>query len=410
MSKVRSATRTPGVRKIESQTKRGLTVRYEVMHRLNGTLTHEGTYETYDEACRVLRRVKASVDDDLYVPRRSGEVTFGEVGQQWLAKKVGRRSRTYNGYEAILTGRRLAPFADLPVKRMTYDRIGTFVAGLQAEGLAPSTVKHHLSVIRGVLGEAVKLRLLRTNPCHDVEKPTVGVPETYELQMSEVESLIQHAGYIHERWGLLVATAAYSGLRAGELAALRVQRVNLAAGTIDVRESLTKGLDGKPALTQPKSRAGRRTVRELPPSLTSTLARYVTTEALDPSDYLFGHKDADGVSHAFDHSNFYRRVFQPAARAAGLPMDKRVHPVTVRFHDLRHFHAAMLLGDEATSLKDAQAQMGHASLAMTTDRYAHVLATSGKGRGSRVDAARAAAQVEASAASNVVPLRQRASG
>jgi len=105
-------------------------------------------------------------------------------------------------------------------------------------------------------------------------------------------------------------------------------------------------------------------------------------------------------------------VFIPAARAAGLPVDKRPGEPVVRPHDLRHFHAAMLLADPETTLKDAQAQMGHTTLALLADRYAHLMATSGKGRAARMEAARVAAQrqaVSATAGENVTALPQRTS-
>ena len=411
-TRTKTKTTTPGVYKVETVTKDGTRTRYEVLHRINGRLVNEGTYPAYADACAVLRRVRASVDDATYVPRRSGEATFGQVADQWLAKKAARKPRTVVGYRALLSGR-LAAFHDVPIKRMTYDRVSTFVAAMQAEGKAASTVRNNFNVIKGVMDEAVKQRLVKTNPCHDVEKPAVQMGETYELQVEEVERLILEAHRVEPRWGLLIATAAYSGLRAGELAALKVRRVNFAAGSIDVRESLTFGLDGKHLVTAPKSRAGRRTVRELPPSLTTALARYVDDAGLSLDDYLFGWRNAAGESQPYRHTNFHRRVFTPAARAAGLPVDKRPGEPVVRPHDLRHFHAAMLLADPETTLKDAQAQMGHTTLALLADRYAHLLATSGKGRATRMDAARVAAQRQAVAAvsgANVTALPQRDAG
>ncbi len=97
------------------------------------------------------------------------------------------------------------------------------------------------------------------------------------------------------------------------------------------------------------------------------------------------------------HANFYRRYFKPAV-AAALPPDKH----GVRFHDLRHTCAALLIGAGAHP-KAIQERLGHKSITMTLDRYGHLLPGLGDALADALDATHTAAQTPAQ---NVVPLRR----
>lgn len=195
------------------------------------------------------------------------------------------------------------------------------------------------------------------------------------------------------RWSILVETAAFSGLQAGELAALQVREFDSARATLSISRSLpTKGR----VLGRPKSAAGLRDVDGLDPGLCDQLRGLAKGKRA--TDYLFGYVDDGGVSHPYNHLNFYRRHFQPACEDLGIAM---------RFHDLRHFFASLLLS-EGEDLLNVSRLLGHASASFTVDTYGHVMPREANGRGARVAARRAVARGEERGVRKPAPKRTTA--
>jgi integrase len=166
------------------------------------------------------------------------------------------------------------------------------------------------------------------------------------------------ADAIDEPYGVLVRFAAYTGLRAGELAALRVGRVDLLRGSVDVREAYAE-VHGALVLGPTKT-YGRRTVA-LPRFLCDELGAYLVGRDVSPDAHLFTSPDGGPLRQ----SNFYRRTFKPAVRAAGLPDG-------LRFHDLRHTCAALLIAQGAHP-RALMERLGHSSVTVSLDRYGHLL-------------------------------------
>lgn len=384
-------TKTPGVRKVTRTYGDGrVTIKYEVRHtNPEGEVVNGGTYDDYRTACQVLIDLRGRVQQGTYIAPESGRVLFRSVAEDWYAGTAKRKQRTRAGYRGILD-HRLAPLHNVQVGRLRYREVNRFVSGLSEEGLAPSTVRNVLLVLRGVLEEAVKQELIAKNPCLLVDKPKLVKSDIAPLEIADVEALIAE---LPAPWDLLVELAAYSGLRAGELAGLRVGRVDLLRREVTVAQTVVD-VRGRLVFDKPKSKAGQRTVRELPPSLCQRVARHVAASGLAKGDLLFGQ---DGIK-PLRHGQFYRRHFLPAARAAGL--------TRVRFHDLRHFYASLLISDPETSPLEVSQQLGHTTVALTMDRYAHLFHNAGQGRGDRLEHRRQAAQHDGV----VVPLRSVESG
>ncbi|MHA3838258.1 tyrosine-type recombinase/integrase [Terrabacter sp. AAH1] len=168
------------------------------------------------------------------------------------------------------------------------------------------------------------------------------------LSAAEVARLVEAA----QRDGLSVAVLAFCGLRFGELAALRVRRVNLLRRRLVIAESVTE-VAGRAVWSLPKTNRTR-TV-PFPPSLAQWIERQC--QGKGPEDLLFTAPDG-GVLRL---GNWRRRVFDPACRAAGV--------IDVTPHDLRHTAASLAIASGA-NVKAVQQMLGHASAAMTLDVYA----------------------------------------
>jgi integrase len=185
----------------------------------------------------------------------------------------------------------------------------------------------------------------------------------------QVEAL---ASSIDARHATLVRLAAYTGLRAGEICALRVGRVDLESGRITVAQSVTEVPGHGLYFSEPKTYE-RRSVT-LPAFLVDELAKHLVTRPDDPAALVFTSPEGSTLNH----KNFYRRHFKPALNAAGLP-------AITRFHDLRHTCAALCIALGAHP-KAIQERLGHSSITVTLDRYGHLFPELDESLTTRLDA------------------------
>ena len=170
------------------------------------------------------------------------------------------------------------------------------------------------------------------------------------LTWPEVEEL---AAATVEPYGRLVQLAALTGLRQGELFALRDRSVDLHAMTLSVEHGVYAG-----ELVSLKTRASRRRV-DLSAKAAALLRRQLFARTPTPLGLVFH----SPVGRILNDDNFRHRIFVPAVRRSGLG--------PLRFHDLRHTYAALMVAAGAHP-KYLQAQMGHSSIRVTLDLYGHL--------------------------------------
>jgi integrase len=174
-----------------------------------------------------------------------------------------------------------------------------------------------------------------------------------------------------DRWSALYVLALTTGLRQGELLGLRWEDVDLGSATLRVRHTLQPpGFpNGAPArLTPPKTRRSLRGVH-LPHSSVQALFRHRELQDVERSRSN-GTWQGRGLvlpntlGGYADHTNLMPRHFKPLLRRAGLP--------DIRFHDLRHTCATLLL-TKGVHPKIVSEMLGHSSIAITLDIYSHVI-------------------------------------
>ena len=170
-------------------------------------------------------------------------------------------------------------------------------------------------------------------------------PERPVLTVAQVYALADAVG---GRYRGLVLLAAFSSLRWGELVALRRSDIDVQARTVRVSRQLSERLGGGFAFGPPKSEAGKRTVA-IPYVIMPDLAAHIVTYAQPGNDGLVFTSPEGGLLR---RSNFIRRAWQPALRAAGLPL--------IHFHDLRHTGNQLAAGAGA-NLRELMDRMGHST-------------------------------------------------
>lgn len=327
---------------------------------------HAKHFERKVDAERFRAGIASQLLTGSYVDPARSRVTMREWSTRWLAGlqvKPSTRAR----YESEVRSRIVPAWGSVPLSGVAHADVVGWVAGLSASGLAPATVRHAHRVLSLMLGLAVRDGRLSRNPADGVRLPAASTPQKRFLTHAQVADLAEAAG----DYGLAVRVLAYAGLRFGELAALRVERVDLLRRRIEVVESVTE-IAGRASFGTPKSHQ-RRSV-PIPRGIAEDLAVRLAGRA--PGDFVFPAPDG-GV---LGLGNFRARVFDPAARAAGLG--------GLTPHELRHT-AASLAVSAGANVKSVQRMLGHKSASMTLDVYSGLFDDDLDAVAERLDAAAA---------------------
>jgi len=213
---------------------------------------------------------------------------------------------------------------------------------------------------------AVKWRYLPRNPADDVDKPKVRRADVRPPTRDELGHLLEVANAAEDRLAALWTLAIYSGCRQGELLGLSWDDVDLDRGTMTVRRELVAVHDHVPQFGDPTSETSRRTL-SLPAVAVAALRAH---KARQNSERLSAAVWADNnlVFSSQAGTPLIRRNvlrdFKTALKRAGLPQ-------AVRFHDLRHAHATLMLR-AGVPLKIASGRLGHSSIGITANLYQHL--------------------------------------
>lgn len=345
--------------------------RWEARYRGPDGRQHAATFRNKTEARRFLERSSADRQRGDWLDPQLGQTKFSQWADEWLATTVHLKPKTRVGYESMLRTHVRPFFGRRAVSTIVAADIRRLMSELDASGAAPGTIRSAFNVTRLVLGTALQSGAIRANPCTGLRQPRSAHREMHFLTPEQVELLAEEVahppinlrGGEHRReaypaFGLLVRVAAYTGLRAGELGAIRVRRVDPLRGTIHVAESLAD-IRGHVVFGPTKTYATR-TV-PVPRVLAQEVGQHLATVGRDPDALVFTSPDGGPLRH----QNFYRRFFKPAVGRAGLP-------ATLRFHDLRHTYAALLIAQGAHP-RAMMERLGHSSVTVTINTYGHLM-------------------------------------
>jgi integrase len=231
-----------------------------------------------------------------------------------------------------------------------------WVSDLEADGVGAHAIKRAYRIVDNVFAMGVRLGMLTANPVpqHKSERPNVpkSKPGVF-LEVEEVERLAEAIDPAFKTW---VFTVAYTGLRFGEAAGLRVRDVDWLRRTLTVNQQLTE-VNGRLMFGAPKTRTGRRTI-DVPRFVMSLLEAQAIGKG--PEDLLFVGANAAPLRR----SNFLSRIWRPAVDKAEI--------TCCTPHALRHSYASWLLA-QGTPINEVSAALGHSQPSTTLNIYAHVM-------------------------------------
>jgi integrase len=304
------------------------------------------------DAKRFLARMQSQLLDGSYVDPAAGQMSLAAYAASWQAAQV-HRPTTVAQVDAHLRNHILPHFGDRAIASIRPTEVQAWVRG-RAEVLAPSTVEVVYRIFSSMLSDAVADRIVARNPAKGVKLPRKQAEPIVPPTVDQVEALL---GEMPERYRAMVTLAAGTGMRQGECFGLSVDRVDFLRRSINVTRQLVLAGSGPPEFGPPKSEASIRII-PLPEVVGTALA--VHLEQWDTGEHGLIFTDAKGNAI---RRNRFNEIWRPATVRAGAE--------GLRFHDLRHFYASLLI-NHGESVKVVQARLGHASASETLDTYAHL--------------------------------------
>jgi len=328
--------------------------------------------KTRAEVSRKLTEAMADRDGGFLY--EAGKLTISEYLDCWLADAVKGtvKETTYANY-AYITHKHISPaLGHVKLKTLTPAHVRSFYGEKARTNLSAATVKKMHVVLRKALSQAVSDGLIPRNAADGVKPPRVSAPGEEIKPLDSEECALFLEASRGERLEALYMVAVHCGLREGELLALRWEDVCLedAKPAVLVRRTLTRGENGRGWVVGASTKSGQGRRVRLTRQAASALKDHRKRQ-LEERLRLTGLWQDQGLvfpnetGSLFNPSNLRNRSFKRIKARAHVRED-------LRFHDLRHTCATLLLS-EGVNVKVVSELLGHASITITLNTYSHVL-------------------------------------
>ena len=319
--------------------------------------------KTREEVSRKLTAALRDREDGLPAP--SERQSIAQFLNDWLeTAKPTIRPSTHRRYEEYVRLHVLPALGRVRVSALTPQHLQKLYAQKLKDGLSPTSVAHLHAVLHRALSQGVRWGVVSRNVAQAVDPPRIQRKEFQALNAEQAKRLLGAAR--GDRLEALYVLALTTGMRQGELLGLRWQDVDLEMGALQVRVTLQRG----GTLGEPKTDKARRQIILVEIAM-DALGRHRNNQwqerigagaAWADHDLVF----TNTLGGPVDANNLRKRSFPALLRRAGLPR--------IRFHDLRHSAATLLLS-LGTNPKVVQEVLGHSQIGVTMDVYAHKLPT-----------------------------------
>jgi integrase len=315
-----------------------------------------------DTKAEVIEKLRALQNETGHLPAEVKQLTVGQYLKAWLEEiKASRKHTTHDRYSLLVDRQMIPHIGTMKLVKVSTLHVEQFFTDLRQAGESDWTV-HHVAVVLGTaMKTAVRKGLLLVNPLSMVTKPRLPKSETTFWDQAQARTFLAAAE--GDRLFALYPLAFTTGMREGEMFGLQWPDIDFAQGFLTVRRLLEE-VRGKFALRDPKTDPSRRRI-DLPHLALQALADHrkaMLAEGQDMQGLVFC--DTDGGP--LRRSNVARRSFFKIIARAGLPK--------IRFHDLRHSAASLLLA-AGENPKVVQERLGHSRIETTLNIYSHVVPT-----------------------------------
>jgi integrase len=327
---------------------------------------------TKREANKYLQRILGEIESGSYSDL--GNITLKQYLDKWIiayCTPANLQPKTIRSYASTINNHIIPYLGRHKLNNLKAAHIADYYALMSkprtegGAGLSPTTVLYHHRILHQALKHAVNQDYLKQNPVAKVQPPRKNQPDIKVLSVEQARYLITR--YSEEQIYLPVFLALMTGMRVAEIAALRWQNVDFDNRTLSVTNALQRQ-ENRLVLKEPKTKKSRRFI-PVPEQVVVVLKkererqdRYRETlgEGYDCRDFVCAWEDGKPYDPEWIGKQWVKLVAS----------DNKI-PNGVRFHDLRHTHATILLSQNI-NLKVIQERLGHESIVTTGDIYSHV--------------------------------------
>lgn len=324
-----------------------------------------GGHATKKEAEKTLTQKLQEINTGSYF--EASDDSFGSYMTRWMEdKRTTIRPNTYRSYAWLVNLHIVPSLGHIPLSKLTPAHLQTFYSklGKKDKPLSNRSIQFAHTLIHEALNRALKWGLVGRNVAEAVDPPRVEKNKGTSWTPGQTVAFMEEA--IQNKYGIAFELAIYTGMRKGEILALHWEDIDLDGMTLRVRYSLTF-VKGEALFQQPKTERGRRSIA-LPESLVLSLRRHKALQARERLQMGSAYNNHDLV----------------VCRATGAPLNprnlddswysllKKTQLPKIRFHDLRHTHASLLL-QQGVHPKIVSERLGHSNINITLDTYSHVL-------------------------------------
>ncbi|HEU5380512.1 MAG TPA: site-specific integrase [Ktedonobacteraceae bacterium] len=290
---------------------------------------------------------------------------LGEYIQDWLENthKSKLRLSVYLNYKKHVR-HIVADLGTIWLQKLTPQHVQSFLSKKLNEGLSPKYVREMLGVLNLALANAVKWGYLSRNVCDVVTRPRIPKHEITPLTLEQAQRFRQHIQ--GHRLEVLITMAVVTGMRRGELLSLRWSEIDFRRGIVQVLHTVDRFAGHGYIEGEPKSAAGLRSIR-LPGFLLEMLHQHQARQLeIQSRNKQWEERGLvfPNLRGGYLHPNHMGEAFRELLQQAGLPL--------IRFHDLRHSAATILLS-MGVNIKVIQELLGHSDIAITLRVYGHLL-------------------------------------
>jgi integrase len=326
----------------------------------NGKRKRKTVYgKTKQEAQEKLRKVQEQADKGMLL--NTSRLTVGDYLTAWLKTvETSRAMHTFLQYEQHCRLHLIPILGRILMSKLTRFHVRQMYAELTSRSVSASQQRRIGTTLRAAVGQAIEDEILHLNPCRKVPKPRVEKPEMQVWDVDQVSRFLEAAK--EERLHSMYVLAIDTGLRQGELFGLHWTDFDFTTASVFIQRSLEE-VKGK---LRPKDLKNKKSRRRIILSTVALSALHEHRKRMLAEGHIDGPVFCDTEGGYLRKSNVVRRSFNPIVKRTGIPR--------IRFQDLRHTSATLLLlGNE--NLKVVSERLGHGSIKTTGDTYAHVTPT-----------------------------------
>jgi integrase len=320
-------------------------------------------FKTKKEAQKALNEAIHALNTGTYI--EPSKMLLGEYLEDWLEnKRIQVKESTYKKYYWIINSHLNPIIGDIALSDLKPIHVQQFLLTLSNDkGLSSENIRKVHSVLSSALKQAVKLELIFKNVAALIEPPRATKSEMKVWDLEEVQQFLNNAQ--SNRYYIAYLIALTTGMRQGEILALTWKDIDFDNAVLQVRQTLSH--DGKKINQHTKTAAGTRTIA-LPEELLVELKKHRVQQAKEKLLAGSLYEDLNlivctNVGTPLNPRNLLRNFYGQTDKA-GLER--------IRFHDLRHTHATLLL-KQGVHPKIVAERLGHADTRITMDRYSHLL-------------------------------------